>query len=137
MKNKLNGLLGSKVFLMDDGEINAKAELAALSIMAAMENDKVILVDSDEIQKPMIIEINGIKYQKIEQAKPSKSKLLELATPYMLAGMYMGGGGGAPRKRPAVDLETEFELIQNKKSTLSRNDREWVVFQFNKIYKIV
>ena len=35
------------------------------------------------------------------------------------------------RKRPSVDIKSEYELIQQKKSTLSRSDREWVIEQFN------
>lgn len=41
------------------------------------------------------------------------------------------------RERPKVNIIDEFKLIQEKKSKLSRNDREWVVFQFNRNFELV
>ncbi len=81
--------------------------------------------------------INGVEYEARELPRRGK-KLGTLASlTVALAGMYMSGmGGGHSRKRPDVDIATEFELIQNKQSKLSRNDREWVVYQFNQLYKI-
>jgi hypothetical protein len=81
----------------------------------------------------MEIEINGNKYQKIEKQPRSKgyNKLL------MIAAMFGGldGIGGKTRQRPNVILEQEYGLIQQKKSKLLRNDRDWVVYQFKRQYK--
>ena len=86
----------------------------------------------------MELEINGIRYAEIEkQPKPKGTpyvnKMIMLAA--MLSSTIENEAGGTPRKRPSVDLIKEFELIQQKKSKLSRNDRDWVVFQFNKRFK--
>lgn len=86
----------------------------------------------------MELEINGIRYAEIEkqpkkQMSSSVAKVVMMAT--MFSGMTGNGSGGGTRKRPSVDLIKEFELIQQKKSKLSRNDRDWVVFQFNKRFK--
>ena len=83
----------------------------------------------------MEIEINGIKYQKIEKQPRKNSKTMNKVL--MMAAMFGGldGIGGKTRKRPNVVLEQEYGLIQEKKSKLSRNDRDWVVYQFERQYK--
>jgi hypothetical protein len=81
-----------------------------------------------------MITINGISYEAREQPNKSKSlsKLLMMAAEMGA----MNYGYQYIRERPHVNLEEEFELIQNKQSKLSRNDREWVVRMFNRKYKI-
>jgi hypothetical protein len=80
-----------------------------------------------------MITINGINYELKEQPKQSRSSSKLLA---MAAAMgAMNYGNQYIRERPYVDLEYEFELIQNKQSKLSRNDREWVVATFKRKYK--
>jgi len=81
-----------------------------------------------------MIEINGIKYEEREEPKRSgrSSKLLLIAAAFGALDNY---GQSYTRERPQVDLEKEFELIQNKQSKLSRNDRDWVVATFNRKYK--
>ena len=58
----------------------------------------------------------------------------------MLVSMaYMFGGQGivgtSKRETPKVDLVDEFRLIEEKKSNLSRKDRDWVVSQFKRNYE--
>lgn len=81
-----------------------------------------------------IIEVNGIKYISKEQKQPKMSKsLLSL----FAMGMMMGGnifGGTKEPKKPNVDIVKEYGLIQNKKSTLTRSQRDWVVWQFEKTF---
>lgn len=83
-------------------------------------------------------EINGIQYQKkapIGVGKKNRgiNKLMMMATIFGgIAGMNMSGGGS--RKRPNVNIITEFALIQQKKSNLSKNDRDWVEWQFHRQY---
>jgi hypothetical protein len=61
------------------------------------------------------------------------NKLLMMAS--MFSGLYVvGGKTRKTRKRPNVVLEKEYELIQQKKSKLSRNDRDWVIYQFERKY---
>ena len=85
-----------------------------------------------------IIEIDGKKYMPKPQKQTSRSgstgKLLmaamTLATPY---DPYVGIDRFF-KKRPAVDIAAEYQLIQQKKSKLSRSDREWVQRTFHDKY---
>lgn len=83
-----------------------------------------------------IIEINGVQYSKIEKDKPKtgkKSQMLAMAA-MMYGGMF---GSSYEPERPNVNIIEEFEKIQNKKSTLPKSQRDWVVNQFNRNYKII
>lgn len=78
-----------------------------------------------------VIEINGNKYvQKIKgnDGVPMSHKMFSLE---MMA-MTMMGGFSAPRSRqtPKVDIVKEYGLIEQKKSNLSKRERDWVVQQF-------
>ncbi len=81
-----------------------------------------------------VIEINGEKYVRRHQEKKRHSSRLN--TIMIMAAMFGGGPGFGTydRKRPTVDLVKEFELIQQKKSNLSRSDRHWVEYQFKLNY---
>lgn len=58
-----------------------------------------------------------------------------VSLPYI---MYDGlGGSGYNRPLPDVDLVEEFGLIEQKKSKLSRWERDQVVRMFNQNYKKV
>ena len=86
----------------------------------------------------MEIEINGIKYQKkpqtnLEPKRYSKS----FSMLYGMAMMFGVVGTSRQRETPKVNLIKEFELIQFKKSLLSKKDRDWVVFTFNRNYTVV
>ena len=90
----------------------------------------------------MEIEINGLKYQQIEQnststKKYSKSFTMLYGMAMMFGGQGMFGSSKPQRQTPKVNLVEEFRLIQEKKSKLSRKDREWVVFQFNRNFTLV
>lgn len=82
----------------------------------------------------MEIEINGIKYHKREISTPKISKGLSKVA---LMAMAFGGydNNSYQRKRPNVNIVEEFKLIQLKQSKLCRDDRDWVVHTFNKLYK--
>ena len=90
----------------------------------------------------MEIEINGLKYRQKEQNNQQTTRQSRMCV--MLMGMAMmfgaqGSIGTSKRQRetPKVNIVEEFKLIQEKKSKLSRKDRDWVVFQFNRYYEIV
>ena len=76
------------------------------------------------------MEINGIQYKEREVYKPSKgvTKLLTFAT--MFGGLKLGGSN-----LEGINIVEEFKLIQEKKSKLSRADRDSVIYQFNKYYE--
>ena len=42
-----------------------------------------------------------------------------------------------PKQTPQVDIVKEYGLIQQKKSNLSRSQREWVVWQFEKNFELM
>lgn len=80
-----------------------------------------------------MIEVNGIKYQ--EKKKPKVSKKLHsiMLLTYAMGGMY--GSGEKERERPKVDIIKEYGLIQQKKSDLTKSQRDWVEYEFNKNFE--
>ena len=93
--------------------------------------DRPVIVIDDKPSPKKVIEINGIMYERRERDIPSKRS--GRITALMAGAMLMGGGMpsiGMNRKRPVVNIEEEFELIQKKQSKLARNDRDWVCNQF-------
>lgn len=89
-----------------------------------------------------VVEINGIKYQKIPESPKRFSKSL---TPMLMGMMLMAemampeyyGGVKKKKETPHVNIIEEYGLIQQKKSNLSRSQREWVVKVFNENFTIV
>lgn len=81
-----------------------------------------------------MIEINGIRYEPREQPKRSRKAEMALATLIAIGGMY-ALSGGYERPNPDVNIVEEFKLIQAKKSNLSKRDRDWVINQFNHLFK--
>lgn len=92
--------------------------------MAHIEENKLIVLGEKYIAKP--------KSQSKSQSKSILPKLIQmaagLASIYPIHNPYYN----KPRKRPAVNLIEEYELIQQKKSKLSKSDRDWVEDQFHK-----
>lgn len=86
----------------------------------------------------MDVDINGVIYRKVEIKQPVMApaigRIMMMAAMY--GGMY-GMLGSKPKSRPTVNLVEEYKLIQQKKSELSRNDRDWVIGLFNREYKRV
>jgi len=76
-----------------------------------------------------VIIVNGISYREKEKPKSKVGK--RLARLEITAMMF---GGFAPNKEPElpkVDIVKEFELIQNKKSQLSKSQRDLVEYKFH------
>ena len=81
----------------------------------------------------MEIEINGLKYRQKEQnnqhtARSSRMSTLLMTMGFMFSSQGSLGTSKRQRETPKVNLVEEFRLIQEKKSNLSRKDRDWVVF---------
>ena len=92
----------------------------------------------------MELEINGKKYRRIEpktkkESPASTSRMLGIAMMMAISFSMYGGSTrrGYESERPQVDIVKEFELIEQKKSFLSSNQRRWVVQQFHKNFKEV
>ena len=86
-----------------------------------------------------MIEINGIAYEQIPQDKPNKtseslSKLLMIAQAFTITDPY-APRPPKPKTFPVANLVKEFELIQLKKSNLSRSERDAVVRAFHRYYR--
>lgn len=101
---------------------------------------KVLVVgDKDSIDKQKrIVEILDKKYEPIVVEK--KNNIGRFYSQILAMGVIFDSFSDNPiktRSRPSVDIAQEFELIQQKKSKLSRSDREWVVYQFHKHFKEV
>lgn len=90
----------------------------------------------------MIVTVLGEKYQSVERAvAPATKKLTELLIPVLGVFAFLPQHfDTGPRKREKVlrvDIVSEYELILQKKSKLSRSERDLVVRQFNKTFKKV
>ena len=87
----------------------------------------------------MEIEINGIKYRQKEQPKrkPMSKTLMAMMVMAEMAEGYGMGGSSRQKETPNVDIVKEYELIQQKKSNLSKSQRDWVIWQFEKNFERV
>ena len=84
------------------------------------------------------ININGQLWEKIPEEKPKTSK--RMATIMALAAMFgelPKAGRGRVRFPGISSLSKEYELIQNKKSRLSKRERDLVVWKFEQQYRKV
>lgn len=86
----------------------------------------------------MEIEINGIKYQQKEQPKrkpmnKTMAAMLMMASAFSQLDPYVK----KQKETPKVDIVKEYELIQLKKSNLSKSQRDWVVWQFERNFERV
>lgn len=122
-KNKITtkkiGIVGTGAFGLNYSSIASKFPNAEIIVI----NDKGELHKEEE--SIPTITINGIAYK--EREKPKKNKVVEINLRAYDESTYK-------RERPDINLEAEFELIDNKQSKLSRNDRDWVISTFNKKY---
>mgnify|MGYP007059442442 CR=1 FL=1 len=80
----------------------------------------------------MEIEIEGIKYR---MRNPQPHSYNSTIAKLMMMATYFGGMGKPPKKRPEIDIIEEFRLIQKKESKLSRNDRDWVLNEFERHFE--
>lgn len=76
--------------------------------------------------------INGIEYieRPIKDHKPSTASLGLMTVMAMCGGRFHG----FKRSMEYDDLINEYTLVQNKESSLSKKEREYVVYLFNKKY---
>ena len=74
-----------------------------------------------------IIEIDGIKYKKVQKKKIKLNPILQ--SMLLLYGYYKGD------KLEGIDIIGEYKLIQEKKCTFSRSIRDMIEARFHKLYK--
>lgn len=77
----------------------------------------------------MIFEINGESYKERPQSTFIGNSLLYAA---LFLTTFGGYGFNNTKERPEVDLIEEYKLILQKKSSLSRSNREYIIREFNK-----
>ena len=76
-------------------------------------------------------EINGKKYKRIENKKTRMPELPPILMMMSLMAGIMEYGGRRKPEMPSVNIVKEFQLIQQKKSKLSKSQRDRVEQQFN------
>lgn len=88
------------------------------------------------------LEINGIQYQvKKQSSKPRMSRHLSMVV--QIAQMFSGfqgtrtSSGGKVEGYGMVEIVREVALIQKKKSNLTKSQRDWCEYQFNKVFEKV
>lgn len=87
-----------------------------------------------------IIEIDGIKYREKQQKQRGSQGLGYMNRIAMLTLMFNSFdtmNNRTPRKRPDVDILTEYQLVLAKKSNLSKSNRDWVESMFKNLYETV
>ncbi len=84
------------------------------------------------------IEIEGKIYEQITQKSSTNGVSIKMLGMLAMAEAMHNlsfGGSNYSRQRPSVNIIEEFRLIQQKKSKLSRSDRDWVIRQFNRNFR--
>jgi hypothetical protein len=89
-----------------------------------------------------VFEVNGITYTEKPVKKSSYpggySKILTTMLAFgFLSGGYPFSQKSSSQKTPETDIVKEYGLIQQKKSSLTRREREYVVYQFEKTFQKV
>jgi hypothetical protein len=97
------------------GSNNSLMLCSIAAIIAQAKNPAIPLV-VNPIDMSNVIQLNGKYYKK---KKPVRSN-------FVLA-MYTGSND---KERPKVNIVSEFDLIQKKKSRLSKSERNWVEDEF-------
>lgn len=112
----------------------------AHELFAHKHNKQRILIVQEQDFMSNTLEIEGQLYE--ERPQEEGPKMPRGLSKFVMAAMMLGGmsgmgmGGGHSRPFPKCNLEEEFKLIQQKKSKLSRADRNMVERAFHNKYRI-
>jgi hypothetical protein len=88
--------------------------------MAEIKDNRIIILGNEYIEMPK------------RESKSYMSSRVKSLVMLASAMMSLDSSYKKPKERPLVNLIEEYELILQKKSKLSRNNRDWVVKEFNK-----
>lgn len=108
-----------------------------------LDNGRMPLVD-ENIPLPMVeigvqpeFFINGVGYRTKERESSRGSRVLSKFALMAMAFSEMDPFTPRAKKHdtPKVDIVKEYGLIQQKKSHLSKSERDWVVHMFNQNYE--
>jgi hypothetical protein len=126
---------------------NTGVGLHVAELQAESHSPSLVVVDLKKERDDTFF-VNGVEYEPIVSEKSStktnrSSKINALAIMAQMAYMplMVGMGGGKTNYRrelpPKLNLISEYGLIQEKKSNLSKWEREEVVFRFEKLFRKV
>ena len=90
--------------------------------MEYTEDGKINILGKNYIEKP--------RSRSKSKSYSELSPLMMMAAAFQL--LYPIYGDKKEKVRPKVNILTEFELIQQKKSKLSKSNRDWVEYMFHK-----
>lgn len=87
----------------------------------------------------MIVEVNGIKYQSVDE--PKRRPLSKIAMVAIMMGAMYGIGSSKPvssklSMSDGFDFVKEYGLIKNKESKLTKSQRDYVIWYFEKHFKL-
>lgn len=88
----------------------------------------------------MEIEVNGVKYRLKEEKKEksfyTSKTMLMLQALTIMSGSYLDTSKKSSSEKVGDEnIIKEFGLIQQKKSNLSKSERDYVVWKFNKLFE--
>lgn len=83
-----------------------------------------------------MIEINGVEYIERPVTKKQVQSAQALATISAIAMIHGVRPVRSNKQNHNINIVKEFGLIQNKASNLSKSERDYVVREFNRQYKI-
>jgi len=106
------------------------ADNTGRTTLTKKEHNDIILIGADNT-----IEVNGVIYKR-RASKASTPMSRRVSSIMMMAQMFgeTTYSTKKQRQRPNVIIEKEFALIQQKKSNLSKSDRDWVEHMFHMQY---
>jgi hypothetical protein len=108
--------------------VNNTIDDKILRIIASHDDPKIEII---KFEDPNIIKINGVRYR-THADRTIEFSHKNISTP-IIYGHYKKSYGEF--EISYKNLIKEFALIQKKKSNLTRSQRSYVVFQFEKIFE--
>ena len=113
-------------------------DLGRTTLLENIKHEIILIDDSNPMET---VNINGVNYEKIELNRNSNraySRIVQIAAMAASFGAMDMYGNQYERKLPeGINIVKEFELIQQKKSRLSKWERDAVEVVFNRNYKKV
>lgn len=138
----------TKVLVVGSEQIGKNNLTTSMMDELSSKNIDIVVVDTEPYEVDDSFLLNGVAYKPIQTEKPKRTQpninnsqlnsIIAMASsvylPY-IDGMYLHGETQYERKLPdGVNIITEYGLIQNKKSKLSKWERDMVVHIFEKNY---
>ena len=103
----------------------------------AMADDTKVVIVGDVNDTVGLIDVDGVKYRqkKRESFPKTQSKILTMMSMFSAFDPYLSRE--KQFNAPKVDIVSEYKLIRQKKSNLTKSQRDWVVHQFELNFELV